>query len=267
MAKGQYIGVNNVARKVTKQYIGVNNVARKVTKGYIGVNNVARQCFAGGVPVSELEVGSSVYMNVDGVPTEFIVIHQGNPDATIYDSSCDGTWLMRKSIETTIAWRSYDTARTYSESSVHHYLKNTVSKNYSNYLDIIKEVKIPYNTFDSISTNLVTTHTKENGLPTKLFVLSPSEVGNGSDWIGSCLDYFGGSSAEYRRRANNVLGEPETWWLRSMTGKDSAYGTAYRVEKNGTIDDYTSTYGGGIRPALILPSNALVDDEFNVITK
>lgn len=48
MAKGMYIGIDNIARKIKEQYIGVNNVARKVTKGYIGVNNVARLCFAAG---------------------------------------------------------------------------------------------------------------------------------------------------------------------------------------------------------------------------
>lgn len=42
MAKSQYIGVNNVARKIKGVYVGVNGVARKVKKAYIGVNGVAR---------------------------------------------------------------------------------------------------------------------------------------------------------------------------------------------------------------------------------
>lgn len=45
MAKNEYIGVNNVARKVSQPYIGVNNVARKVKSGFIGVNGVARQYY------------------------------------------------------------------------------------------------------------------------------------------------------------------------------------------------------------------------------
>lgn len=40
-----YVGVNNVARKVSKIYVGVNGVARQVTKAYIGVNDKARLCF------------------------------------------------------------------------------------------------------------------------------------------------------------------------------------------------------------------------------
>ena len=33
MAKGAYVGVDGVARKVKKIYTGVDNVARKVKKG------------------------------------------------------------------------------------------------------------------------------------------------------------------------------------------------------------------------------------------
>lgn len=45
MAKGAYIGVDNIARKIKKGYIGVDGVGREVKKGYIGVNGVARECF------------------------------------------------------------------------------------------------------------------------------------------------------------------------------------------------------------------------------
>lgn len=40
-----YIGVNNVARKVKSYYIGVNGKARKVKKMYVGVNGKARLCY------------------------------------------------------------------------------------------------------------------------------------------------------------------------------------------------------------------------------
>ena len=48
-------------------------------------------------PISELSVGSSVYAKESGTPAEFIVVHHGNPDSSIYDASCDGTWLLRNS--------------------------------------------------------------------------------------------------------------------------------------------------------------------------
>lgn len=45
MAKKMYVGVSDVARKVSKMYVGVNGVARKVTKAYVGVNGVAQQFY------------------------------------------------------------------------------------------------------------------------------------------------------------------------------------------------------------------------------
>jgi hypothetical protein len=47
MAKGIYIGVNSVARKVKKIYIGIGGTARKVRKAYVGVGGVARLIFSG----------------------------------------------------------------------------------------------------------------------------------------------------------------------------------------------------------------------------
>ena len=48
MAKKAYVGVNGVARNVSKIYVGVNGVARKVVKGYVGVNGVAQQFWGEG---------------------------------------------------------------------------------------------------------------------------------------------------------------------------------------------------------------------------
>ena len=48
MAKGAYIGVGGVAKKIKKGYIGVGGVAKKIKKAYIGVGGVARPCWTGG---------------------------------------------------------------------------------------------------------------------------------------------------------------------------------------------------------------------------
>ena len=49
MAKKAYIGINNIARKVTKFYVGIDGIARRVKKAYIGIGGVARPCFGGGL--------------------------------------------------------------------------------------------------------------------------------------------------------------------------------------------------------------------------
>ena len=50
-------------------------------------------------PVGELAVGTSVFMNVGGVRTEFIVVHQGDLLLTVDKPTniCSGTWVMKKS--------------------------------------------------------------------------------------------------------------------------------------------------------------------------
>lgn len=48
MAKGAYIGVDGVARKVKQSYVGVSGVARKAKSGYVGVDGLARK-FCGGI--------------------------------------------------------------------------------------------------------------------------------------------------------------------------------------------------------------------------
>lgn len=48
MAKKQYIGVSDLARKIKKGYFGDNNIAHKIKKAYIGIGNVARPFWSGG---------------------------------------------------------------------------------------------------------------------------------------------------------------------------------------------------------------------------
>ena len=101
-----YLGVDNTARKVKELYIGVGNTARVVQKAYIGVDNVARLWYTRGTQLGGLAVGSSVYFKVNNVRTEWLVVQQGNPNTSKYDSSCDGTWLLLKGLYATQPWDS-----------------------------------------------------------------------------------------------------------------------------------------------------------------
>ena len=265
MAKAIYNGVDNVARKVKTPYIGVDNVSRKVTTGYIGVDNVARQCFSGGTPMSELSVGDSVYMNMDGTATEFFVVHQGLPDDTLYDASCDGTWLLKRNL---LPDEIENRSNNYRSSSIHTYLTDTALNMFdAEVQSIIKTVRIPfYGTHSDGQTLQV--YTGANGLSTKLFVLSLIELGGTHNYdreIGSVLQYFNGASDSDRSAAfsdgstGSILNRP-TYWTRSA----HTSGGQFYVSYSGTFSA-TSSATSYIRPALILPSNTLVDDNFNVI--
>lgn len=261
MAKNAYIGVGSVARKIKQPYVGIGGVARKVKNGYIGVGGVARQFFQSNVAVSALSVGSSVYMNVNGVSREFLVVHQGIPDADIYDSSCNGTWLLMKDLYDKYGWGANDTGG-YHDSYIHSYLNDTYLNMFDDtIINIIKTVKIPYCSGPSCYTNYV--KTGEDGLSTKLFLLSWPEVGFGEDFDGRPLSYFTSDS----RRIAYADGTATKWMLRttpSVSGSDGKAVALVDTDGSNTGSMYRPTQRY-FRPALILPSTALVDDSLQVI--
>ena len=49
------------------------------------------------IRMSDLEIGQTIKLNVNGTPWDWLVVHQGLP-SSIYDESCNGTWLLLKVI-------------------------------------------------------------------------------------------------------------------------------------------------------------------------
>ena len=210
-------------------------------------------------------VGSIVKLKVNGTAKEFIVVHQGKP-SSIYDESCNGTWLLMKDIYEERAWHSSNVNK-YESSDIHAYLNSTFLNLFDNNIkDAIKQVKIPYRKNGGSDG---TDQSGANGLPCKVFLLSGYEVG----WTtsdngyfpedGAKLSYFesGTGSSANNKRIAKLNGSAAFWWLRSATGGTSS---VWGVLSNGDYSsDYTSS-SYGIRPALVLSSDALVDDSGNV---
>ena len=85
-------------------------------------------------------VGSTVKLKVNGVAREFIVVHQGTP-SSLYDASCNGTWLLMKDCYETRQWHSSD-VNDYANSIVHSYLNSTfLNLMDTNIRNQIKQVK------------------------------------------------------------------------------------------------------------------------------
>lgn len=210
-------------------------------------------------------VGSIVKLKVNGTAKEFIVVHQGKPSG-IYDESCDGTWLLMKDIYENRKWHSSNVNK-YESSDIYTYLNNTFLNLFDNNIrDVIKQVKIPYRMNGGSGG---TDQSGANGLPAKIFLLSGYEVGwTTSDYghfpvDGAKLDYFeaGTGSAADSKRIANLNGSPAYWRLRSPD--TSNRNDAWYVFSNGSTWHVSVPYG--IRPALVLPSNVLVDDGGNVV--
>lgn len=210
-------------------------------------------------------VGSIVKLKVGGVAKEFIVVHQGKPSG-MYDASCDGTWLLMKDIYENHVWQS-ENINKYESSDIHAYLNNTFLNLFdSSIKEAIKQVKIPYRMNGGSGG---TDQSGANGLPAKIFLLSGYEVGwTTSDYghfpvDGAKLDYFeaGTGSAADSKRIANLNGSPAYWWLRSPD--TSNLNDAWYVFSNGSTWHVSVPYG--IRPALVLPPDVLVDDSGNVV--
>lgn len=216
--------------------------------------------------ISTLAVGSSVYLNVGGVRKEFLVVHQGKP-SSLYDSSCNGTWLLMKDIYENRQWHSSN-VNNLENSTIHSYLNGTFLNLFeSNIRDAIKQVKIPYRKNGGFGGS---DQSGANGLLCKIFLLSGYEVG----WTisdnpyfpvdGAKLSYFeaGTGSSALNKRIAYLNGSAAYWWLRSP--HTNYTDSVWNVYSNGDCYGSDASYSRGIRPALILPQDMEVDSSGNV---
>ena len=265
MAKKMLLTIDGVQKKLKTPMLTVNGVHKKVKKAFLTVNGVHKLVFQSNMTLADLPVGSSVFMNMKGVPTEFLIVHQGLPDATMYDASCDDTWLLMRTVygEDMGFGTNVDD---FQSSDVRLELNDVIFFDFdASVQNIIKQVKIP--SFKYSPNNSVVYG--ENGLPAKLFLLSAYEVGwtnvDGSFHVeGAVLDYFKGCAVKDPKRIayySNDSGQA-AWWLRS-TIVDSHKKACSIWDGELWVENFTTLCS--IRPALVLPRTTLVDDAFNII--
>lgn len=211
-------------------------------------------------------VGSIVKLKVNGTTKEFIVVHQGKP-GSMYDDSCNGTWLLMKDIYANRAWHSSGINK-YESSDIHTYLNSTFLNLFdSNIKDAIKQVKIPYRKNGGSGG---VDQSGANGLSAKIFLLSGYEVGwktSDFDYLpvdGAKLDYFesGTGTSANNKRIEKLNGMGAIWWLRSPVTNEDYYG--FGVSSIGSYSVTGASYSYGIRPALVLPPDMEVDSSGNV---
>lgn len=204
------------------------------------------------VKLSTKAVGSIVKIKVNGAAKDFIIVHQGLPSSA-YDASCNGVWVVMKDIYTT---STFGNNNSYKDSSIHSYLNST----FYNLIDsqiraVIKQVKIPY-TNSGVQSGA-------NGLSTKVFLLSGTEVGfSGVSYMnteGAKLSYFDSASKRVAYNGSSAA----VWWLRSPY-TSSSYVWYVGADGSGGGWDCSGAYG--VRPAFVLPSSLVVSDDGTVST-
>ena len=218
------------------------------------------------VTLSSKAIGSTIKLKVNGSAKDFIVVHQGKP-SSVYDDSCNGTWLLMKDIYENRQWHSSNT-NDYANSTIHSYLNSTFLNLFeSNIKNAIKQVKLPYRKGSGTSTTVTS---GSNGLSAKIFLLSTTETSFSFSSMpsgeGAELAYFKGcaDNSSDSKRVAYLNGSATSWWLRSPGCNDFSY--ALCVYSDGDWGGYNCSYSVGIRPALILPSTLLVSDDGTVST-
>ena len=221
--------------------------------------------------LGDMAVGSTVKIKVNDTLRDFLIVQQGNPDTSIYDASCDGTWvLMKYTHGNELSWHSSNT-NDYANSTIHAYLNSTFfSVVDTDIRNVVKQVKIPYQNGIGYGGSLMT---GSNGLSTKVFLLSGYEVGfiTGSNGYlpkeGVRLAYFSNDDSNdvqskriaYKDTDNSAT----TWWLRSPTFEKSD--VAQYVSSSGYLGQMVSSNLAYDRPAFILPSGLEVSDDASVM--
>ena len=217
--------------------------------------------------LGSMSVGSTVKLKLGGTARDFLVVHQGLP-SSMYDSSCNGTWLLLKDIYTTRTWDSSN--NDYKNSDIHSYLNGTFLNLFDNDIkNAIKQVKIPYQNGTGSGGSVAS---GANGLSCKIFLLSGYEVGfstSDNSYFprdGAKLSYFssGTSSAANNKRIANYNGSATDWGLRSPNTGNT--GHVWLVYSNGSYSSWRYNYTYGVRPALVLDSSLSVSDDGSVQT-
>ena len=222
-----------------------------------------------GILAQDIAVGSVVKLMEGGTAVEYLVVNQGIPEnSSLYDASCDGTWLLRKDCHSERTWHTSNVNK-YESSSINTWLNgeffNTLG---SAEQAAIKQVKIPYRRGGGDGGS---NQSGANGLLCKIFLLSGYEVGwttsdNGSFPVdGTKLSYFesGTGSSANNKRIAYLNGSAAAWWLRSPRASNAA--SVWGVYTNGDSFSSSAVNSRGIRPALILPSTLSVNKNGMVI--
>ena len=211
-------------------------------------------------------VGTTVKIQLGGALKDFIIVHQGYP-SSLYDSSCNGTWVLQKEIPREYKW--YDDTNDHYNTYPGSYMDTYANNEYFNSIEAdirnrIKQVKIPYTLYGYRDPS-----TGANGHPVKVFPLSAWEIGATGDFRskvdGSRLAYFDATNEASSKRVATYNGSAAAWWTRSPTNGSFDY--AVRVNADGSLDAHEyHTHRDGYRFAFILPSDLYLDSGGHVIT-
>lgn len=202
--------------------------------------------------LGNIAVGTILHLQESRVYQDYIVVHQGLP-SSMYNSSCNGTWLTRKTIPAEVDW-GHD-KHSYESSGLKPYMDEWPNVYAADIKEYIKQVTIPCN---------------PSQISCKAFALSALEIGGGSSLYnehtppdGAVLSYFSGSDAQ-QRRIFQYVGEADTWFTRTAAMSTPNPRIVY-VYVDGSFGWSNGVMPNGALPTIIMDPDAIVDDNNNIL--
>lgn len=215
--------------------------------------------------LGNVPVGTILHMKENGVYQDYLVVNQGLP-SSMYDASCNGTWLLRNIIYNVLDWGDL---ADYRNSPIQTYLNSTFLGLFDGEMqDAIRQVRIPYWEGYGYAGHI---NVGSNGLSCKIFLLGAYELGFSDTTTstasppvdGAKLAYFD-SALNSERRVAKYNGNPFGWYLRSpdLPGNANVCG----ITQSGSFIGYNlGSFPIGVRPALVCPPDLIVDDDNNIL--
>lgn len=251
-----YCGIGGVRKEIKNLYTGVGGVRKDITEMWAGNAGVKKQIFSSVKLLEDMPIGSEVTLTESGSPELYIVVNQGLPSSN-YDSSCDGTWLLRKFIDQQKQpWNTSDLTFGYNTSTIANYLQATFAERFSTYAinNLFMLPQIPVD------------HPKgQHNYEARVFLLSMSELNEGgNDSIpqeGSALQYFIDSSISKKIAYLNGTATP--WWSRSILQK--GFRSAWGINISGNRENSPHKTKNGVRPAIILKKDTIVFGDGSIL--
>lgn len=251
-----YCGIGGVSKEIKNLYTGVGGVRKDITEMWAGNAGVKKQIFSSVKLLGDMPIGSEVTLTESGSPELYIVVNQGLPSSN-YDSSCDGTWLLRKFIDQQQQpWNTTALVFGYSTSTIDEYLQATFAKRFSTYAinNLFMLPQIPIHYFN-----------EQRNYEARVFLLSMSELDESGDASipleGSALQYFIDSGSSKKIAYLNGTATP--WWSRSMHQKDNS--SAWRINASGGRGNITRKTKNGVRPAIVLKKDTIVSGDGSIV--
>lgn len=235
-----------------------------------------------GILVSTLAVGTVIKLVENRAEKEWIVVNQGKPgNSTVYDNSCDGTWIMRKYVNGSSAWgvanpSTSDAQKNYIQGgALHRYMNETLYPQFDDAAKAaIKKVKVPYQYTRS------TVYSGANGFEAWLFPIGWMELNcvcsNGTTSAyyngindGGMLEYFANAAVKINtacpaRVAYDEGGTARPWFGRHVTPYES-YFYPMIIGTTGSMSWGGVGHVNYARPLAVLNYNTLVAEQTLVV--